>query len=245
MKPTPVALLIDADTPTRRLLRVILEPHRYKVFEADTGEVGTREAVAKRPDVIILDLCLPDQQGLTVLKQLREWNRSPILILSAEADEELKVSALDSGANDYMNKPFGTAELLARLRVFQRSNPMEPDGPFYINGDLRVDVTAHTATIHGRSVEFTPTEEALFYTLARHAGQLVTCKHLLRCIWGTEAESKLHDLHVYIRNLRQKLQGAAGGALIQTEGRVGYRLFVPFDSQKREVGPSELVGAHV
>ena len=109
MKPNPVALLIDADTPTRKLLRVVLEPHRYKVFEAGNGETGTKEVVACRPDVIILDLYLPDIDGLTVLKRLREWNRAPVLILSGEDDEGLKVSALDWGANDYMSKPFGTA----------------------------------------------------------------------------------------------------------------------------------------
>src|ERR1700760_7339 len=104
MKPNPVVLLIDADTPTRKLLRVVLEPHRYKVVEAEAGETGIKEVVACRPDVIILDLCLPDMDGLTVLTRLREWNRVPILILSAENDEALKVSALDGGANDYMNK---------------------------------------------------------------------------------------------------------------------------------------------
>jgi len=228
MKPSPVVLLIDADTPNRRLLRVVLEPHRYKVFEADTGETGTKEAVARRPDVIILDLCLSDVDGLTVLKRLREWNRAPILILSAENDEGLKVSALDGGANDYMDKPFSAAELLARLRVLQRTNPGEPEGPFYINGDLKVDVNSHVATIRSRHVDFTPTEEALFYMLVRHAGQLVTRKHLLHCVWGSDEESKLHDLHVYIRNLRQKLQGATNDMLIQTEGSIGYRLFVPF-----------------
>jgi two-component system KDP operon response regulator KdpE len=228
MKPNPVALLVDADTRTRKLLRVVLEPCRYKVFEADTAETGTREAVARRPDVIILDLCLPDMDGLTVLKRLREWNRAPILILSTP-EEDLIVKALDGGANDYMSKPFSAAELLARLRVLQRSNPGEPEGPFYLNGDLKVDVNSHVATIRGHYVDFTPTEEALFYTLVRHAGQLVTRKHLLHCVWGSDEESKLHDLHVYIRNLRQKLQGATQGLLIQTEGSVGYRLFVPFD----------------
>jgi two-component system KDP operon response regulator KdpE len=246
MKPNPVALLIDADTPTRKLLRVVLEPHRYKVFEADTAETGTKEAVARRPDVIILDLCLPDRDGFTVLKRLREWNRAPIVILSADDDEGLKVNALDGGANDFMSKPFGSAELCARLRVLQRPNPGEPEGPFYINGDLRVDVNSHVATIRSRHVDFTPTEEALFYTLARHAGQLVTRKHLLHCVWGTDEESKLHDLHVYIRNLRQKLQGATNDMLIQTEGSVGYRLFVPFGSEKiaREAPQPESVSAN-
>ena len=228
MKPNPVALLIDADRSIRRLLRVVLEPERYKVFEADTAELGTREAVARRPDVILLDLALPDVDGLTVLKRLREWNRIPILVLST-GGEDRTVAALDAGANDCMRKPFGTAELLARLRVIQRSHPGELDGPYYFNGDLRVDVTARVATIRGRTIEFTPTEEALFYALVRHAGQLITCTHLLRCVWGTESETKLHDLHVYIANLRQKLSGATDEMLIQTIGSAGYRLVVPFE----------------
>src|SRR5581483_10261089 len=210
-----------------------LEPNHYKVFEAENGEMGTREAVAKRPDVIILELCLPDIDGLTVLKRLREWNCIPVLILSADAEEERKVAALDSGASDYMEKPFGASELLARLRVVQRSIPGEAEGPFYINGDLQVDVIARRATVRGCKIEFTPTEEALFYTLVRHSGQLVTCKHLVRCIWGTDLDSKVHDLHVYIRNLRQKLRSATDEMLIQTDDSMGYRLVVPFEPAKQ------------
>ena len=177
--------------------------------------------------MVLINLQLPRVDGLAVLKRLREWNRIPILILSADSNEDRKVAALDAGANDYVSKPFGAAELLARLRVVQRPAPGEPEGPFYLNGDLHVDVTARVATIRGRVVAFTPTEEALFYALVRHAGQLVTCKHLLRCVWGTDSESKTHDLHVYIRSLRQKLSGATDEALIETEGSAGYRLMVP------------------
>jgi len=143
MKPNPIALLIDADRSIRRLLRAVLEPHHYKVHEAENGQAGIKEAVARQPDVIIVDIALPDIDGLTVLKRLREWNRDPVLILSAQAGEESKVSALDSGANDYMTKPFGSAELLARLRVLQRSIPAEPDGPLFMHGDLQVDIISH------------------------------------------------------------------------------------------------------
>ena len=236
MKPNPSALLIDADRPVRRLLRVVLEPHHYRVCEAENGQAGMKEAVARQPDVIILDLSLPDMDGLSVLKRLREWSRALVLILSAQDGEESKVTALDSGANDYMTKPFGAAELLARLRVLLRSMPAEPDGPLFVNGDLQVDVTSHLVTLRGRHIYLTPTEEAVFYTLVRHAGKLVTCKHLLRCIWGNDSENKLHDLHVYIRCLRQKLRGAAEDILIQTEGSAGYRLLVPMDGQR---APSE------
>jgi two-component system KDP operon response regulator KdpE len=236
MKPNPLALIIDADRPIRRLLRVVLEPHHYRVYEAENGQSGMKEAVARQPDVIILDLSLPDIDGLTVLKRMREWNRAPVLILSTQGGEESKVAALDGGANDYMTKPFGPAELLARLRVLQRSVPSEPDGPLFVSGDLQVDIASHLVTLRGRQVFLSPTEEAVFYTLVRHSGKLVTCKHLLRCVWGSDSEAKLHDLHVYIRCLRQKLRGSADDILIQTEGSVGYRLLVPMDF---EPAPSE------
>ena len=230
MKPNPTALLIDADRPIRRLLRAVLEPQHYKVYEAECGHLGVTEAVLRRPDVIILDLSLPDMDGLTALLQLRESNRAPVLILSAQDDEKSKVAALDSGANDYMTKPFAAAELLARLRVLQRSIPGEPDGPLYIHGGLRVDMMTHQITLRGCPLELTRTEEAVFYILVRHAGKLVTCKHLLRCVWGTDSENKTHDLHVYIRSLRQKLNGSGKESVIQTEGSAGYRLLLPMES---------------
>ena len=231
MKPNPTALLIDADRPIRRLLRAVLEPQHYKVYEAECGHSGVTEAVIRRPDVIILDLALPDMEGLTALTQIRESNRAPVLILSAQDDEKSKVAALDGGANDYMTKPFGAAELLARLRVLQRSIPGEPDGPLFAHGDLQVDMISHRITLRGCPVELTRTEEAVFHILVRHAGKLVACKHLLRCVWGTDSDSKMHDLHVYIRSLRQKLNGGGKKSVIQTEGSAGYRLLLPGDCQ--------------
>ncbi len=234
MKPYPSALIIDGDRPIRRLLRNLLEADRYRVFEAETAQSGMKEAAARSPDVIIMELSLPDVNGLTVLRRLREWNHAPILILSSRDAESDKVLALDSGANDYVTKPFGPAELLARLRVLQRSLPAEPDGPIFEHGGLSVDVTARAVTLHGRKVELTPTEQVIFYTLLRHAGKLVTRKHLLRCVWGTDSESKLHDLHVYIANLRQKLREASNQILIQTEGCAGYRILVPVSDSSRD-----------
>ena len=229
MKPNPTVLLIDADRSNRRLLRIVLEPNHYKVYEAQDGLAGMKEAVARRPDVIILDLSLPDINGLTVLKRLREWNRAPVLILSHQNDEENKVAALDGGANDYMTKPFGFAELLARLRVLQRPIPNEPDGPLFMHGDLRVDIMSHRVTFRGQQVDLTPTEQAVFFMLVRYAGKLVTCNHLIACVWGDHLENKIHDLHVYIRSLRQKLDGESNESLIQTEGSAGYRLLLPMD----------------
>jgi two-component system KDP operon response regulator KdpE len=118
---------------------------------------------------------------------------------------------------------------MARLRVLQRSIPGEPDGPLFVHGDLRVDIMAHRVTIRNRLVDLTPTEEAVFYIFVRHAGKLVTTRHLLRCVWGTDAEEKIHDLHVYVRSLRRKLNGAADESVIQTEGSAGYRLSLPPD----------------
>jgi two-component system KDP operon response regulator KdpE len=207
MKPHPSALIIDDDRPIRRLLRNLLEADRYRVFETETAQSGMKEAAARSPDVIIMELSLPDMNGLAVLQRLREWNHAPVLILSSRDAESDKVLALDSGANDYVTKPFSPAELLARLRVLQRSLPAEPDGPIFEH-------------------ELTPTEQVIFYTLLRHAGKLVTRKHLFRCVWGTDSESKLHDLHVYIANLRQKLREASTRVLIQTEGCAGYRILV-------------------
>ncbi len=231
MKPNPTILLVDAERPIRRLLRAALEPNQYKVCEAESGHAGIKEAILRRPDVILLDLDLPDLDGLTVLWRLRESNRAPILILSGRDDEATKVVALDSGANDYMTKPFSTAELLARLRVLQRAIPHEPDGPLYINGDLEVDTITHRVVLRGQRVELTPTEEAVLGILARHAGKLVTCKHFLRCIWGIDSEHKLHDLHVYIRSLRRKLDGTGSDGVIQTEGSAGYRLLLAAPGQ--------------
>jgi two-component system KDP operon response regulator KdpE len=246
MKPNPTVLLIDSDRPIRRLVRIVLEPHHYRMYEAGDGQSGVKEAVARQPDVIILDLSLPGMDGLTVLRRLREWNRMPVLILSARNDEASKIIALDSGANDYMTKPFASGELLARLRVLQRSMLSEPDGPLFVNGGLRVDIVSHVVTLHRRHVDLTPTEEAVFYTLVRHAGKLVTCEFLLRCVWGTDSEDKLHDLHVYMSSLRQKLHGPAGEILIQTEGSAGYRLLLPMLHQHAtsESAPPQLVAAH-
>jgi two-component system KDP operon response regulator KdpE len=232
MKRNPIALVIDPDRPSRRLLRAVLEPHHYKVCEAENGRAGMKEAKSRRADVIILDLSLPDMNGPTLLKRLREWNPAPVLILSARSDEDSKVAALDSGANDYMTKPFGSAELLARLAVLQRWIPGEPDGPLFTHGDLQVDIMPHRVTLRGRRVNLTPTEEAVFYMLVRHAGKLVTSRHLIRCVWGIASKNALHDLHVYVLSLRQKLKGAGSENMIQTEGSAGYRLLLPMDCQR-------------
>ena len=162
LKPDPIALVVDDDKATRRLLRILLEPHGYRVFDTDTGGSGLREAVDRKPDVIILELALPDSDGLDILRALREWNLTPVLVLSERKQDEAKVAALDAGASDFLTKPFSGTELLARLRVLQRPLPNVPDGPLLIEGDLVVNLAAHKITLNGHPVRLTRKEEALF-----------------------------------------------------------------------------------
>lgn len=208
----------------RRLVRVVLEQERYKVIGAETGRKGLEAAVAERPDVIILELDLPDIDGVVVLRRIREWSQKPLLILSERDGSTDKVTAFDAGADDYLTKPFDTAELLARLCVIQRRFPGVPDSPLLVEGDLRVNLASHEVTIKGQKLDFTPTEEALFYLLARHAGKTVTCQHLVRCVWGTDEDDKIHDVRVYVAHLRRKLGAYGGEVLIRTEESVGYCL---------------------
>jgi two-component system KDP operon response regulator KdpE len=217
-------MIIDGDKGARRLLRQVLEPGAYRVFEADSARRGLEEAVHLRPDLVILDLDLPDAEGFCVIERLREWSRAPVLVLSERKGEADKVAALDAGANDYLTKPFGSAELLARLRVHQRFVPWITDGPLLIEGGISVNLATHEVRLNGQEILFTPTEEALFYILVRYAGKVVTCKHLTACLWASEGEDKRQDLHVFILSLRKKLENHGHGARIKTEGSVGYKL---------------------
>lgn len=217
-------MVIDNELAIRRLLRIILEQDRYKVILAENGRMGLKKASAERPDVVILEMELPDIRGLTVLRRFREWSQKPVLILSERSEAADKIRAFDDGADDYLTKPFDNGELLARLRLIQRRLPGVADGPLLMEGDLKVNMASHEVTFKGRKLDFTPTEEALFYMLARHAGKTVTCKHLVRCVWGTDAEDKIHDVRVHVANLRRKLGAYGREMLIRTEGSVGYCL---------------------
>ncbi|MGD0058140.1 MAG: response regulator [Verrucomicrobiia bacterium] len=218
------ALVIDDERPIRRLLRVLLEVQGYQVWEAETGDLGLQLAASRRPDVILLDLGLPDMDGLTVLKRLREWTRTPVLILTLRDSEADKVAALDNGADDYMTKPFGGEELLARLRALRRHSPEAQEEPTYVYGDLTVDIKARKVTVEDNEVHLTPTEYALLHELVRHAGKVVLQKQLLRAVWGPDAESQLQYLRVYITFLRKKLETPKSGRLIETQPGIGYRL---------------------
>jgi len=219
-------LVIDDEAPIRRLLRLTLEPQGYQIHEAGNGQLGLQEAAARRPDVIILDLGLPDMDGVTVLKRLREWSRTPVLVLSVRDREADKVAALDNGADDYLTKPFGTEELLARLRAVQRRAPEAHEQPVFVSGDLKVDQATREVTLKGKEVRLTATEYALLHELVRHAGKVVMHAQLLRSVWGPNSESQSQYLRVYITHLRKKLETPGSGKLIETEPGIGYRLLV-------------------
>lgn len=217
-------LVIDDEPAVRRLLRLTLEPQGYRIYEAGNGQLGLQEAAAHRPDVIVLDLGLPDMEGVAVLKRLREWSQTPVLVLSVRDREADKVAALDNGADDYLTKPFGTAELLARLRAVQRRAPDGQEQPVFVSGDLKVDLTSRVVTVKNKEVHLTATEYALLHELVRHAGKVVMHAQLLRSVWGPNAENQSQYLRVYITHLRKKLETTTSGKLIQTEPGIGYRL---------------------
>lgn len=219
--PLMTALIIDDEVQIRRLLRMALEARGYKVHEAEAGQLGLQEAAFVRPDVILLDLGLPDMDGVTVLKRLREWSSTPVLILSVRDQEDVKVAAFEAGADDYVTKPFGTAELLARLTAIQRRQKSN-DSPECVIGPLRIDFIHHEATLNGESLKLTPTEYALLKLLARNVGKLITQAQILRDVWGGHAGDASHSLRVHVNHLRNKLSDS--GIEIRNEPGIGYRL---------------------
>jgi two-component system KDP operon response regulator KdpE len=220
----PVALIIDDEVQIRRLLRVVLEGESYQVHEAETGQQGLTEIAGRRPAIILLDLGLPDMEGLEVLKRLREWSEAPVLVLSVRDDEAAKVAALDAGAEDYVTKPFGSPELLARLRAAQRKTRPEEEVSIFKSGDLIVDLTARVVTRGGHEIKLTATEYALLRLFVRHPGRVLTHRHILREIWGPKSEEHRQYLRVYVTHLRQKIEpDSTKPRLIKTEPGIGYR----------------------
>jgi two-component system KDP operon response regulator KdpE len=220
----PVALIIDDEVQIRRLLRVVLEGENYQVHEAVTGQQGLMEIASRRPAIILLDLGLPDLDGLDVLKRLREWSEAPVLVLSVRDDEAEKVAALDAGAEDYVTKPFSTPELLARVRAAQRKTRPAEEVSVFKHGDLIVDLTAHVVTRAGHEVKLTATEYALLRLFVRHPGRVLTHRHILREIWGPKSEQHRQYLRVYVTHLRQKIEpDSTKPRLIKTEPGIGYR----------------------
>jgi two-component system KDP operon response regulator KdpE len=219
-------LVIDGELQTRRLLRTCLESNGYEVVEAATGREGIDEAIRTCPGMVLLDLELSDVDGLIVLKQLREWTRIPILVVSARAHEEDKIVALDSGANDYIAKPFSTAELLARLRVAHRlAPPVSKEPTSFCCGGLQVDLAARTVLFKGQKIELTSTEYSLLALFIKHTGKVLTHGYLLREIWGATDAAKMGRLRVYMTHLREKLEpNPAESELFFTKTGIGYRL---------------------
>jgi len=220
----PVALIIDDEVQIRRLLRVVLEGESYQVHEAETGQQGLTEIAGRRPAIILLDLGLPDMEGLEVLKRLREWSEAPVLVLSVRDDEAGKVAALDAGAEDYVTKPFSSPELLARLRAAQRKTRPEEEVSIFKSGDLIVDLTARVVSRGGHEIKLTATEYALLRLFVRHPGRVLTHRHILREIWGPKSEEHRQYLRVYVTHLRQKIEpDSTKPRLIKTEPGIGYR----------------------
>jgi two-component system KDP operon response regulator KdpE len=224
----PAALIIDDEIQIRRLLRVALEAENYRVREAKTGQEGLAEVAVRRPDVILLDLGLPDMDGVAVLKRLREWSETPVLVLTVCDDEQEKVAALDAGAEDYVTKPFSTPELLARMRAAQRKTRPAEEISVFKRGDLVVDLTSHVVTRAGREIKLTATEYALLRLFVKHPGRVLTHRYILREIWGPKSEEHRQYLRVYVTHLRQKVESdPANPTLITTESGIGYRFISP------------------
>ena len=215
------ALIIDDEQQMRRLLRMVLESRGYEVCEAADGQLGLQEAAFQRPDVVLLDLGLPGLGGIDVLKRLREWSDVPVLILRVRDQETVKVEALELGADDYVTKPFGTAELLARLDVIQRRR-FTRQSPEIIAGALKLDLLHHEATLADAALKLTPTEFALIKVLAEHAGRIVTQNQIMKQVWAGQSSDPSEGLRVHINHLRKKL-GESGPRIVNEPG-IGYRL---------------------
>ena len=223
----PSILVIEDEPPLQRFLRVTLESQDYTVTAAATVEEGLRSAATSRPDLIILDLGLPDVDGVEVARRLREWTRTPIIVVSARGKEQDKVVALDSGADDYLTKPFGVGELLARVRVALRRTAANDDTgePVFEAGALRVDLSRREVTVAGTPVHLTRNEFRLLAVLVKNAGRVLTHRQLLHEVWGPAASEETHYLRVYMNQLRQKLEAdPARPQYLRTETGVGYRL---------------------
>jgi two-component system KDP operon response regulator KdpE len=228
INPHPVVLVIDDEPAIRRFLRVALLASGYEVLEATMAQEGLTQAVTHQPALILLDLGLPDLDGLEVMRQLREWATMPIIVLSARGREADKIAALDAGADDYLSKPFGVGELLARVRVALRhaaSTTQEPGDPVFTVGKLRVDLARRYVSIAEQPVHLTPIEYKLLATLIRYAGKVVTHRQLFQAAWGEHAPHDSHYLWVYMSQLRHKLEAEpARPRYLLTEPGVGYRL---------------------
>lgn len=217
-------LIVDDEIAIRRFLRVALNGQGFLVSEAATGQQALQSLVVEHPDLLILDLGLPDLDGVEVTRRLREWSQMPIIILSVREQESDKIAALDAGADDYLTKPFGLGELLARIRVVMRRQGQAKTEPVFETGDLRIDYAHRLVSVAGREVQLTPTEYDILRVLATNAEKVLTHHHLLKLVWG-EHYDDMHLLRVNISNLRHKIEpDPTRPTYIHTEPGVGYRL---------------------
>lgn len=222
---SPSILIIDDEVQIRRLLRLTLEGGGYTVCESENGILGLQEAAARQPDGIILDLGLPDIGGVEVLRRLREWSHIPVLVLSVRSREDDKIEALDAGADDYLTKPFGGRELLARVRAILRRIQPAAEPAIVRIGAIEIDLPARTVRRAGEEVHLTAKEYALFRLLVQHRGKVVTHRQILREIWGPNSGENTHYLRVHMTHLRQKLEPAPQTPRhLKTEPGIGYRL---------------------
>ncbi len=221
----PVVLVVEDEKQIRRFVRASLEEEGCRVFEAETSAQGLLEAGSHNPDLLMLDLGLPDGNGVDFIRNLRGWSDVPILVLSARSNEKDKIQALDAGADDYLTKPFGVGELKARARaLLRRQGRDEEASPLFAFGEVKVDLSRRLVTRNGETVHLTPIEYRLLCVLLANTGKVLTQRHLLRAVWGPSSVESTHYLRVYVGHLRQKLEiDPTQPRHIQTETGVGYR----------------------
>lgn len=225
-------LLIEDEPQMRRFLRITLQGHGYRLIEAVEGEEGLKQAATRNPDVVLLDLGLPDIDGLEVTRRLREWTQIPIIVLSAREQEEDKIRALDAGADDYLTKPFGAGELLARIRVALRHTATQhgEEGSVFVLGTLKVDLIKRQVLLDDRGIHLTPIEYRLLTVLIKHAGKVMTHGQIMKEVWGPAYVNQSHYLRIYMGQLRHKLEAdPARPQFFINEPGVGYRLNVDLD----------------
>ena len=225
----PLILIVEDDPPIRNLISVALETHDYRFLSASSGGTAIMEASSHNPDIMLLDLGLPDLDGVEVIRKIRSWSNLPIIVISARSDDSDKIEALDAGADDYLTKPFSVDELLARLRVtIRRLNQTQNDSQetsVFINGPLRIDYATGCAFLSEKELHLTPIEYKLLCVLARNCGKVLTHKFITQQVWGTAWENNVASLRVFMATLRKKLEASQDGqAFIQTHVGIGYRM---------------------
>lgn len=218
-------LVIDDEPQICKLLRVSMTAQGYSVEEAGAGQEGIERAALFKPDILIVDLGLPDMDGKEVVKRIREWMQAPIIVLTARDQEEDKIEALDAGADDYVTKPFGMGELFARMRVCLRRMSADDQEPVLSAGGLQVDLVQRRVTVDGREIKLTPTEYEIIKVMVQHAGKVLTHKQLLKAVWGSSYDEDTHYVRVYVGQLRRKIEAdPTQPKYIITESGIGYRL---------------------